>query len=338
MVSDRHLILIAAIEWNGPLPWSSCSRARVTAARTTGYDPPVDILSDTSEPRSPTTARTAHAPEVGNKVEIWVDSALDTVEFLRASYPDFAFPPHLHDTFAIGIIEQGAQRFSARRGQSELMPQGTLCAINPGEVHEGRAGDDGGWQYRMFYPSTELVGRALRDDLQQSISKDWALDAHVLKDDRLYAEYLALHDASRTAGDLLERESRTIVFLRHLFSRHAGLKATEKLQRLPRTVGIVKDLLHANFAQSISIEDLAFESRVSETQVIRSFSQEMGMAPHAYLVALRVEHAKRLILLGKPLAEIAADTGFTDQSHLNRHFKRYTGVTPGAFAKSTTAR
>lgn len=273
-----------------------------------------------------------------NQVEIWLDEALEPVEFLRASYRDFAFPSHLHPGFAIGIIEHGAQRFSTRRGSSELMPEGTLCAINPGEVHEGRAGAEGGWSYRMFYPSANLVARSLCDDLNTAPAPACRFDAHVFTDAELYDTFLTLHHTSRLAADLLERESRTLVFLRQLFRRHARHRASPQPTHLPRTAGLVKQVLHARFTEAISIGDLARVTGVSETQVIRSFSHETGMAPHAYLLALRVENAKQLIRRGKPLVEVAAETGFSDQSHLHRHFKRLTGMTPGVFAQAMRAR
>ena len=91
----------------------------------------------------------------------------------------------------------------------------------------------------------------------------------------------------------------------------------------------------ARVAGSLPTASVSFEADVSETQVIRSFSAAEGLPPHAYLVALRVERAKRLIRDGLSLADVADQAGFSDQSHMSRHFKRLTSVTPGQFAKAT---
>lgn len=104
------------------------------------------------------------------------------VEYLSADYQDFAFPPHLHVDYAIGVIESGAQRFRSCRRSPVLIPAGTLCVINPGLVHEGRAAGDGGRRYRMFYPSSTLVPRALAGGTAVAPS----FDGHVVKDDLLY--------------------------------------------------------------------------------------------------------------------------------------------------------
>jgi len=66
--------------------------------------------------------------------------------------------------------------------------------------------------------------------------------------------------------------------------------------------------------------------------LVRCFSREFGMSPHRYLVSRRVDLARRLILAGEPLGSVAAGSGFYDQPHLVRHFRRILGVSPKAFA------
>jgi AraC family transcriptional regulator len=94
----------------------------------------------------------------------------------------------------------------------------------------------------------------------------------------------------------------------------------------------VLDYLDANLAGAVSLADLAAVARVSVFHFARQFRAAVGEAPHRYLIRLRVERAKGLIREGRlSLAQVAAAVGFADQSHLNRHFKRLAGVTPGQF-------
>jgi AraC-like DNA-binding protein len=58
------------------------------------------------------------------------------------------------------------------------------------------------------------------------------------------------------------------------------------------------------------------------------------MTPHRYLTSRRVDLARRLILDGRALRSVAAESGFYDQPHLSRHFKRILGVTPGRYLRS----
>ncbi|MDB5818804.1 MAG: transcriptional regulator, AraC family, partial [Rhizobacter sp.] len=203
--------------------------------------------------------------------------------------------------------------------------------INPGLVHEGRSAGAGGGRSRMFYPSAAVVARAL--DLEPERCPSF--DRHVLDDNDLFHRFQILHQGSQATGDLLERETRTLMFLRTLFGRHANAPPERRPAAQQRTVSLVKQMLHDCCGEPLSIANLAFEADVSETQVIRSFSAAEGLPPHAYLVALRVERAKHLIRGGLSLTDVADQAGFSDQSHMSRQFKRLTSLTPGQFAKAT---
>jgi AraC-like DNA-binding protein len=61
------------------------------------------------------------------------------------------------------------------------------------------------------------------------------------------------------------------------------------------------------------------------------------MPPYAYLESVRIRHAQQLIENGKSLAEVAAEVGFSSQSHLTRRFKKIIGATPGQYAAQARA-
>ena len=70
----------------------------------------------------------------------------------------------------------------------------------------------------------------------------------------------------------------------------------------------------------------------------RVFHDEVGLPPHAYLTQVRVNRARRLLSQGWPITEVAFEVGFVDQSHLNKRFKRITGMTPGQYRKNVQDR
>jgi AraC-like DNA-binding protein len=274
----------------------------------------------------------------GNQSIMWSDTAFEATEFLFAAYRDFVFPPHVHETFGIGVIEAGGQQFRPGRAPSLIMPAETLCVFNPGVVHEGRPATEQGWRYRMFYPSPALVARTLEDAQHRTVGGEWGFGGHVIDDPELFREFENLHVSSERRETLLERETRITVFLRRLFARHGDFSPKRNPAPVaPGTVAIVRDYLHAKAQSEVSIADLAEAADVSSTQVIRSFSAATGMPPHAYLVSLRVERAKAALRGGASLAATAFEVGFSDQSQLTRHFKRLTGVTPGRFAAEVSS-
>jgi AraC family transcriptional regulator len=91
------------------------------------------------------------------------------------------------------------------------------------------------------------------------------------------------------------------------------------------------DYLHAHLAEDISLDQLAQSVNLSPSHLRRLFKQATGLAPHQYLLQLRVNRAKELLLTGSfSVGQVATEVGFADQSHLHRHFKRVFGVTPKA--------
>ncbi|NEQ26925.1 MAG: helix-turn-helix transcriptional regulator, partial [Microcoleus sp. SIO2G3] len=87
-------------------------------------------------------------------------------------------------------------------------------------------------------------------------------------------------------------------------------------------------------AQEISLNAIADYLGISRYYFCRQFKQSTGLSPHQYVIQQRVERAKQLLLQGKmSIANVAQVCGFTHQSHLNRHFKRLTGVTPKTLLK-----
>jgi AraC-like DNA-binding protein len=102
-----------------------------------------------------------------------------------------------------------------------------------------------------------------------------------------------------------------------------------------RSAQIVRDVLHARFAERVGLTDLAKAAGVSVFHLPRIFSRAFGVPPHAYQIHLRLAHARLLLGQGMAASQVAAEVGFTDQSHLSRHFQRTIGLTPRAFSNRT---
>jgi transcriptional regulator GlxA family with amidase domain len=84
----------------------------------------------------------------------------------------------------------------------------------------------------------------------------------------------------------------------------------------------------------ITLGELAEIEGVSRFQLLRAFVRQTGVTPHAYQMQLRVRLARRLLAAGRLPAAVAAETGFSDQSHLNRVFRRQVGTSPGRYRQA----
>jgi AraC-like DNA-binding protein len=86
-----------------------------------------------------------------------------------------------------------------------------------------------------------------------------------------------------------------------------------------------------NISRRITVEDLARLANLNAFQLLRVFQREYATTPYALVLDIRIERAKELLTSGVKIADVAIDTGFSDQSHLTRHFRRREGMTPKAF-------
>jgi AraC-like DNA-binding protein len=83
----------------------------------------------------------------------------------------------------------------------------------------------------------------------------------------------------------------------------------------------------------LPLKDIADLFDISQYQLIRRFRTQFGITPHAYQVCLRLEQAKKLLMMNHDICDVAVRTGFTDQSHFTRCFKRAFFTTPGQFRR-----
>jgi len=154
---------------------------------------------------------------------------------------------------------------------------------------------------------------------------------------RLYAEslasILAVHLLRHYAQGTDGRAPGSFSALREI-APAAPLGSVSRSETHPRAVSDALAFIHANYARELSLADIAAAVHLSPFHLARLFKQSLGESPHQYLIQVRVHSARWLLSAGsgeQSLAELASAVGFADQSHLTRHFKRVTGLTPRQF-------
>ena len=249
-------------------------------------------------------------------------------EILRGRYVRQRFAPHAHDTYAIGSMMTGAAT-CVSRGEETTHATGDLITIEPGAVHTGGPLTAQGWSYRMLYIPREVMARCWNGDGQPPRFENTGV-----ADSELSSRIAHVHALLEGSEDPLHQESALIATLRAICERHAQLPAARAHGASPGALQKVREYLEENFADHITLADLSRVSALSAFHLIRQFRRYYGMPPHRYLEVVRVERAKLLLRGGARISDAAYATGFSDQSHLTRHFKRVIGVTPGSYAQS----
>ena len=261
----------------------------------------------------------------------WHHSRLE-IGLLQAFFIDHAFPRHSHDYYVICLVKRGFQSFT-HQGTKHFTPPGGVILINPGAVHTGEAADEQGFEMLCLYPTAALMQAAAAELTGSQAAQPFFTDVRV---DHAWAaqSILALHKAFAQESSALECESRLTWTLAQFIERCADVHPGEqRLGRERKAIQQARSYIEERFAQGISLSELAEHVSLSPYYLLRVFRAEVGMPPHTYLESVRVRHAQRLIEAGKPLVEVAAEVGFSDQSHLTRHFKQIVGVTPGQYAQ-----
>ncbi len=155
-----------------------------------------------------------------------------------------------------------------------------------------------------------------------------------LKDPLIYQIAIALKAQVASPGEWnrLYVESMATALCAHLLqcysTRNPSVKAYDGGLSKAR-LGKVLEYIHEHSSQNLSLIEMAQQVHMSPYHFSRLFKQSTGLSPHLYLIRRRIQGAKRLLeTTALSTAEIAAQAGFADQSHLARHFKREYGVPP----------
>ncbi|WP_181958312.1 AraC family transcriptional regulator [Nonomuraea deserti] len=265
------------------------------------------------------------------QAHFWRHPAVPETDLLKARYVTHRFSRHVHDGYAIGVIVGGVEEFDYR-GTLHRAGTGELVLVNPDSVHTGQAGAPGGWAYRMLYPSIDaLTGIAAELGAPYATPH---FPEQVVRDDEVAALLGRAHQAAERGNALAASTLSRTLFAR-LLTRHAAPKPAAALPAEGRrSVRDALELLHGSLVDPPTLDDLAGAVGARPFALLRAFKAATGMPPHAYLTSLRVRQARRLLLSGVRPAQVAAEVGFTDQAHLNRHFKRIVGVPPAAYQRA----
>ncbi|SFU44685.1 helix-turn-helix transcriptional regulator [Xenorhabdus koppenhoeferi] len=255
------------------------------------------------------------------------------LEMLRAKYHNQVFSRHVHEAFCIGVMEEGAQRFH-RTGIEHIAPKGDIILINADEIHTGSSAVQTGWSYQAIYPSPELLCSLSRDFKYASGSIPWFPSA-VVHDPGLSEQLLMTFNLLVQNGNTLLKETMLLSSLAWLIMRYGQTYITgPELSDAEKQIFVIKEYIDAYAENDISLNQLAEMTQLSPWHFLRQFKKIIGVTPHVYLILARLRMARRLLIEGNSILNVAIRCGFSDQSHFNRHFKNAVGITPGMFVRS----
>jgi AraC family transcriptional regulator len=124
----------------------------------------------------------------------------------------------------------------------------------------------------------------------------------------------------------------------HIAQTYGGMRPMSRPVRgglAPWQERRAREILHANIKSGVPLKEVARECGISVGHFSQAFRRTLGVAPHKWLIEQRVVLSKeKLRDDGLSLTDVAAECGFSDQSHLARHFQRIVGASPGAWRRA----
>lgn len=266
--------------------------------------------------------------------KFWRAPGWRDLECLRAEFVRHVYTPHTHDTYALGVIERGAE-FFRYRGAEHCAPAGSVVIVDPYELHDGRPGDSG-YRYRMMYPSPELMSE-VAEEVCEKPCQPWFPEP-VIADPDAAAIVARAHATLEDTPARMAEDTAMIEALALLVRRHSETRP--RTVRTGRERAVVERLcayIDAHLGEDISLADLAEVAGMSRFRVIRAFRRELGLTPYAHVLSQRVIRARARLAQGARPAETAYELGFADQPHFSRIFKAMTGITPARYREACLA-
>lgn len=238
------------------------------------------------------------------------------MELLHAKNHAQAFPFHTHPTYNITLILE--QHFTTKLADGLLyaMP-GYIVITHPGEVHATYCDNRLGSSFFTFYIPPDIF-----TDLNSG--QTVYFQQRIIHDAAIFQKLLQLSKTIAREDAVVVRE---FLYTLQLLTKKYGSnnEGNNKQQYLFRK------FLEEENLEKFSLEKAANQFGLDKYKFLRLFKQQTGLTPNNYIILKRIEKCKALLHGNASLLDIAIETGFYDATHLCRHFKKITGVTPDTY-------
>lgn len=262
-------------------------------------------------------------------VQYYRDEDLPFFELKFCDISDLCYKKHSHEEYSLGIVDEGESLFWCEGKQFARVSPGSLVLIPPDIVHACNPRQANHWKYKMLFLQPGWVGRCLAEEgcgpLQAPLVRDTS--------GQIFFRAIGCMLESLTApATPLEKEAGIMTVLAQVFQEKTAPQEPASRRDQPE-LRLIREYLHSSYLDKITLDELEQLSGLNKFRIIRSFKDQFDIPPHTYQTMLRVNHAKRELRKSRPVADVACESGFYDQSHFTKVFKSHTGVTPERYQK-----
>lgn len=270
-------------------------------------------------------------PSSRPNIHVWRPPKLDGIELQWCHEVSAEVPAHFHDGHQVGLIESGTLDVRVA-DRATRAGEGDIVLLDAGVAHAMTSSEQA--------PVTAIVIEIGQARMRRclDLSEDDApprFSAAVVRDEAAADAMRDLHrrladECADVREDAVEQLSPLVC---HLMVEH-GLSRPDGLDTIrAEAIDEVRRYLDDHLGERLALDQLAESAGASKFQLVRCFKRRVGLPPLSYQLQRRVNRSKELLAAGMPIADVAFELGFADQSHLTRHFKRLTLMTPGDYQR-----
>ena len=238
---------------------------------------------------------------------------------------------HVHEEFALGVIGCGSMH-GFIDGQHRTINKNTIMTINPDTAHSNWASGEDTYWHTAIYLSESYLSNISKENFN---SKDIFFKSGLFEDEKVANEflYLTLCYEKKEVSEL-DYECKLIDLLNKILLRNSKVKEQIKLSKHDLIILKAKEIMNDKLSDNLTLDDIAIELGISKYHFLRLFKEQTHFSPHSYLMLKRLEKAKQFLKKGHKIIDVAFECGFNDQSHLNKRFKSFVGITAKEYQKN----
>jgi AraC family transcriptional regulator len=235
--------------------------------------------------------------------------------------PGVRIPRHAHENPYFIFTLSGGQEEAFDTRTRTYLPS-TLAFHPAGEIHSETVGAKGmrclHVEFRAEWIERHTEVSRFLENASHFQGGRFGWLAH-----RIYREFYCMDDVAPAAIEGLVLE---------ILAEASRFRLQDSPGERPRWLIQARDLIHARFAEPISLSDVATAVGIHPVRLARAFRSEYRSSVGEFIRQIRIESACRAMLSGDlPLTQVGLSAGFADQAHFARTFKRIIGMTPGQF-------
>ena len=263
------------------------------------------------------------------KRQIYLDKELDIEAYWFYGIMQ-KFPNHFHEYYVIGFVEEGQRRLLCKNKDYTINPQ-DLVILNPFDSHTCMQINNEALDWRCINIKKEVIQKATEEIYGEKYLPSFSKT--VLSDTEILMLLKELHTMIVLGtGNNKTRKEKFYKIIKKLYDEYNGQILEEEV--IPaEEIKYLCRYMKNNYRQKLTLDELSKITGQNKFTLLRNFNKVHGLTPYQYLETIRIEKARTYLEEGYTPAEVALNTGFSDQSHFTRFFKSFIGFTPKQYQK-----